>query len=107
VLRPGGVVRIVVPDAGKLLRSYVEGGRGFIEQTRAGRPTPMTAVNELFYWYRHCWLYDAETLTLALEAAGFAQAREREFGASALPGARPDTPERQAESLYVEAIRPA
>jgi predicted SAM-dependent methyltransferase len=107
LLRPGGIVRIGVPDAGKLLRSYVEGGRGFIEETRAGRPTPMTAVNELFYWYRHCWLYDTETLTLALEAAGFAEAREREFGASDLPGGSPDTPDRRAESLYVEAVRPA
>ena len=39
VLRPGGIVRIVVPDGGKLLRSYVDGGRGFIEETRGGRPT--------------------------------------------------------------------
>ncbi len=107
VLRPGGIVRIVVPDGGKLLRSYVDGGRGFIEETRGGRPTPMTAVNELFYWYRHCWLYDTETLTLALEAAGFAQAQEREFGASDLPGGSPDTPDRRAESLYVEAVKPA
>jgi predicted SAM-dependent methyltransferase len=107
VLRPGGIVRIVVPDAGKLLRSYVDGGRGFIEETRGGRPTPMTAVNELFYWYRHCWLYDTQTLVLALEAAGFAETTEREFGASDLPGGSPDTPDRRAESLYVEAVKPA
>ena len=107
VLRPGAVVRIVVPDGGKLLRSYVDGGRGFIEATRPGRPTPMTAVNELFYWYRHCWLYDTETLTLALEATGFGQARERDFLDSDLPGGSPDTPDRRAESLYVEAVKPA
>jgi predicted SAM-dependent methyltransferase len=107
VLRPGGIVRIVVPDGGRLLASYMDGGRGFIEETRAGRPTRMTAVNELFYWYRHCWIYDAETLTLALEAAGFEQARQREFGATDLPGTCPDTPDRRAESLYVEAVRPA
>ena len=107
VLRPGGIARIVVPDAGRLLASYVDGGRGFIAATRGGRPTPMTAVNELFYWYRHCWLYDAETLTLALEAAGFEQVRQRGFGDTDLPGACPDTEDRRAESLYVEAVRPA
>jgi predicted SAM-dependent methyltransferase len=106
VLRPGALVRIGVPDGRRLLESYVADGRGFIDETRPGRPTPMVAVNELFSWYRHCFMYDARTLTLALEAAGFVDVLQAPFGTSDLPGGCPDTESRRAESLYVEAVKP-
>lgn len=107
VLRPGGILRIGVPDAGAILDSYGDGGKGFIERTRPGRPTPMIAVQELFYWYGHCTMYDEETLTWLLRAAGFTSTiSRREPGESALPVDAPDTERRWAETLYVETVRP-
>lgn len=101
VLHPGGVIRTGVPDAGRLLHSYVEGS-GFIEENCPGRPTRMLAVSELFYWHRHMAMYDTETLRLVLEGAGFHGVTEMSFGETNLPLCA-DTERRRAETLYVEA----
>jgi predicted SAM-dependent methyltransferase len=104
VLRPGGILRIGVPDAGALLRSYVGDGAR-IEQIHPGRPTRMLAVQELFYWHRHTTMYDEETLALMFTAVGFPAPSARTFGDTDL-GAAPDTERRRAETLYMEAVRP-
>ncbi len=104
VLKPGGILRVGVPDAGQLIRSYA-GERGYLEALHPGRPTAMLAVQELFYWHRHCAMFDAETLCLFFAASGFADPRERGFGDSDLDPA-PDTDRRRAETLYMEARKP-
>lgn len=99
VLRPGGILRVAVPDAGALLRSYAgTADPGWAES----RPTPMLAVNALFYEHAHRAMYDADTLTLMLRAAGFARATESAFGEGELQPS-PDSPVRRAGTLYVEA----
>lgn len=105
VLKPGGILRIGVPDAGELLRSYVGDGER-IEAIHPGRPTRMLAVQELFYWHRHTTMYDEETLALMFRAAGFPDPVSREFGDTNLTTA-PDTERRRAETLYMEAVKPA
>ncbi len=104
VLRPGGVLRVGVPDAGKLIRSY-SADRAYLEELHPGRPTAMLAVQELFYWHRHCAMFDVETLGLFFRASGFPDPQERGFGESDL-GQAPDTERRRAETLYVEARKP-
>ena len=104
VLRPGGILRIGVPDAGAAARSYVDDPEGFLARARPGRPTPMLALQELFYYPGHHTMYDYETLALLLRAAGFDEPRQREFGATALERA-PDSEHRRDETLYVEAVR--
>jgi FkbM family methyltransferase len=104
VLRPGATLRVGVPDAGAMLRSYADDG-ALIEATRPGRPTPLLAVQEVFYWHGHTTMYDAPTLRLLLEEAGFELVRDRPFGATALPVC-PDTAARRAETLYVEGRAP-
>jgi predicted SAM-dependent methyltransferase len=104
VLKPGGLLRVGVPDAGKLIRSY-GADRTYLETLHPGRPTAMLAVQELFYWHRHCALFDTETLCLVFQASGFPDPREHEFGDSGL-GQVPDTERRRAETLYVEARKP-
>jgi predicted SAM-dependent methyltransferase len=104
VLRPGGVLRIGVPDAGRLVRSCANGGAGLIEETRPGRPTPLLAMQEMFYWHRHLTMYDFETLRFLCRACGFAEVKERAFGDSDLPDC-PDSESRRAETLYVETVR--
>lgn len=104
VLKPGGILRVGVPDAGKLIRSY-SSDRTYLEALHPGRPTAMLAVQELFYWHRHCAMFDVETLCLLFRASGFPDPQERDYGDSALSQA-PDTKRRRAETLYVEARKP-
>jgi predicted SAM-dependent methyltransferase len=104
VLKPGGILRIGVPDAGELLTSYVGDGER-VEAIHPGRPTRMLAVQELFYWHRHTTMFDEETLELVFRAGGFPDPAARTFGDTALDDA-PDTERRRAETLYMEARRP-
>lgn len=104
VLKPGGILRVGVPDAGELLKSYVGDGER-IEAIHPGRPTRMLAVQELFYWHRHTTMYDEETLTLMFRAGGFPNPAARKFGDTNLETA-PDTERRRAETLYMEATKP-
>lgn len=104
LLRPGGILRVVVPDAGAYLKSYSLAGAGFIDDVRPGRPTPMLAIDELFYLYTHAAMYDSETLVLFLNAAGFGQVDVCSMGISRLDPC-PDSLHRRSESLYVEAIK--
>jgi predicted SAM-dependent methyltransferase len=104
VLEPGAILRIAVPDAGKLIESY-NGDRDYLESLHPERPTKLLAVQELFYWHRHMTMYDAETLGLLFRAAGFDDPKERVFGDTELEDA-PDTPWRAPETLYMEARKP-
>jgi predicted SAM-dependent methyltransferase len=104
VLKPGGILRVGVPDAGQLIRSYA-GDREYLEALHPDRPTAMLAVQELFYWHRHCAMFDTETLGLFFQASGFTEPYEREFGKSDI-GQPPDTERRRAETLYMEARKP-
>jgi len=104
VLSPGGVMRIAVPDAGRYLLSYADGGRGLIDEYRPGRPTNLLAAQEIFYRHGHRSAWDLETLRLFVRAAGFEQCEGREFGASRIEPC-PDSPHREQESLYAEAVK--
>lgn len=105
VLRPGGVLRVGVPDAGALLNAYVKHDDDYLNAIHPDRPTRMLAVQELFYWHRHCTMYDEETLQFVMRAADFPSPQRREFGDSSFNPA-PDTLRRKAETLYVEAVKP-
>jgi predicted SAM-dependent methyltransferase len=97
LLRPGGVLRIGVPDAGAALRAYADGADAH------PWPTPLARIAALAYDHGHRALYDAQTLALGCRAAGFASAAARPAGESALDPC-PDTESRRDHTLYVEAI---
>jgi SAM-dependent methyltransferase len=117
VLRPGGVVRLVVPDLRRLARLYLEGQGGvrltadqFLETTllsSASRPGFLQrCLMALLDRADHLWLYDADSLTAALRKAGFSRPAERAYRESLLPDVEHlDLPERAAESVYAEAVR--
>lgn len=118
LLAPGGVLRIVVPDAGRYLLAY---GQGDWRQLAAMRPldehrvdrwfgiryrTRMELINAVFRQFgEHLFAYDAETLEATLRAAGFEQVGEKRYGQGAMADLCIDRADRAGESLYMEAVR--
>lgn len=113
VLAPGGVARIVVPDAGRFLEAYATGdperwrALGWpLESPPPDMRTPMDVLNHIFHQDgEHLYGYDFETLALVLRDAGFADVRRQQFGESVDPELAIDQPNHAPYSLYVEAIR--
>jgi len=104
LLKPGGILRVGVPDVARLLRSWLDQSDEFVQSVRPGRPTPFLAVQEVFYCCGHRTLYDFETLALLCRAAGFEVIEQRDFGDSRLSPC-PDSEHRRSETLYVEAVK--
>jgi predicted SAM-dependent methyltransferase len=99
VLKPSGILRIGVPDAGECIDSYSgKADPGWA----SSRPTGMLAVQALFYENGHRAMYDGETLTLMCRAAGFGEAQRQQAGETWLDVC-PDTPDRASGTLYVDA----
>ena len=106
VLKPGGIVRIVIPDLALGARQYVAA----IE----ANPDDANAANEFVDWLQlnrpgirdpHLWMYDAPSLTAMLSKIGFARVAVCEYRRGRVPDCeildnRPD------DSLHVEAEKP-
>jgi predicted SAM-dependent methyltransferase len=120
-LRPGGTLRLVVPDAGLYLALYNEvGWDGIIAARPLVREGDFYKDCWLSYRYRtklefinavfrqggeHKYAYDAETLILLLNEAGFSRVVQQAFGISLSGGTTLDTFTRRTESLYVEGVK--
>ena len=98
VLKPGGVLRVVVPDLAYAVSLYAQGRKEemltqyfFVED------------DDSFY-ARHKYMYDQESLSAQLEAIGFKDIKREGYQTGRTPDLtvldnRPD------DSLYVEATR--
>lgn len=104
ILKAHGVLRIGVPDAATYLQSYMQDGGVLIASAYPGRPTPLLAMQEVFYRHGHRTMYDFDTLALVCNAAGFATVERRQFGDSRLTPC-PDSEHRRPWTLYVEAVK--
>lgn len=119
VLRPGGIIRIVVPDGGLYLDNYTHRKNGGdtefpfeAKEHFQGTFVPMLSVNRVFYQDResiagHWTMYDADLLSLVLTKAGFEKIERRAYAKGYVSELLLDTPSRECESLYMEARRPA
>jgi predicted SAM-dependent methyltransferase len=118
VLAPAGVMRIVVPDAERYLKEYVQGGWAGLADLRpldsAARDTHygwtyntrMELINFVFrQGQQHKFAYDFETIEFLLKRAGFSEVNQRGYGISSLAILSIDSKRRESESLYVEAIK--
>jgi predicted SAM-dependent methyltransferase len=120
VLKPGGMVRIVVPDAEKFVRAYslpaeerkkMFGWYPPWHMKDANIETPMQMLNLVFRdnkFNRHEFAWDWETLEHALREAGFERIDRATCNVSADPKlAGHDIESWEDHSLYVEAFTKA
>jgi predicted SAM-dependent methyltransferase len=122
VLRPGGLLRLTIPDLEIYAAKYVAGERAFFEPIIRKYAENMKK-NKKKYWlvrtpggvfmsrvvqrfYHHRWMYDFETLKSCLEETGFSKVLKQSCGKSVNPevGAM-DSEGRSFETLYVEAVK--
>lgn len=103
LLKPGGILRVGVPDFGRYARDYC-GSRSLIQSERPGRPTALLALSELVFCYEHTSIWDEETLIRVVREAGFESPEIKAFGETSLQPV-PDRPWRQPETLYVEVVK--
>jgi SAM-dependent methyltransferase len=105
VLKPGGVIRLVVPDLHSMIVEYVEKKNGAAaskdrvfaadhlnEKLGYRTPAPPNG-NFVFRFYStwkdfhsHKWMYDADSLAHCLSLTGFENVATKEFRDSDIPG---------------------
>ena len=114
VLKPGGALRIIVPDAQAFARAYSDKDLelfrdlGVSDPLPEDLPTPMDILNHVFHqWDEHRWGYDFESLAHRLRTAGFADVRRMSFRCSVLPELAQDREQHKPYSLYVDAVKQA
>lgn len=108
-LVPGGIVRVIVPDLAAYVRAYLTPGLSGFEALAVPIPFPedlptrMDVVAFNFHqWHEHQWGYDAESLGLRLERAGFREVRQVAFGQGGDARLAADRAEHAPYSLYME-----
>lgn len=113
VLRPGGIIRLAVPDIQKHVRQYIESedADAFIAGTFLCNPRPRTIVQRLRILLvgtrHHQWMYDGGSLCRLLLAHGFVKAEVMRPGETKVRAPEPlDLQERFSESVYAEAENP-
>lgn len=113
VLIPKGILRIAVPDVGKLVSNYLTTGDAdeLVAQTLLTVRKPKTLIERLKYLVigsrHHHWMYDGASLTRLLHSMGFVDAKVLSPGTTGIlaPG-NLDLCERHEESVFVEARKP-
>ncbi len=105
VLRPGGILRIVVPDLQKITRDYLADSSEMASHRFVERLLLRHTWQDLLHsGAHHCQMFDSRSLVAMLRDAGFVDARVSRFGESAIADIRNvELESRKAESLYVEA----
>ena len=97
VLRPGGVVRIAVPDLDRVIADYDPGRPdAFLEGMLQGRERSTSR-------HRHWWLYNERSLRELLERTGFSDVQRRGYREGRCPDV--ERIDSRPESLFMEAVR--
>lgn len=92
VLKPGGVMRIAMPDLERVVNNYLntplskdpvikKHGFGYVK-------TKAEWINMSFRWWGHKWLYDWDELKRRLNDAGYDKVQRCELGKSSYPELR-------------------
>ena len=114
VLKPGGTIRIIVPDGERYLTGYSDIIRGDSNKKLPyaevdaldGIYSPILSVNRIFRDHGHLFIYDFDLLHAMLVGSSFVDIRKEQFKSGRDPHLLIDTESRAIESLYVEATKP-
>lgn len=112
VLKPGGVLRIVVPDLRVTVNDYVAKGNAdiFLDHLQLALDKPHGLKRRLRHLLvgdrNHHWLYDKKSISRLLTANGFDEVEVLQPGQTRMaePGEL-NLAERVGESVFVEALR--
>jgi len=105
VLKPGGILRIVVPDLELIVREYLADPNPLASQTFLSRLSLHHSWQDFMHpGSNHSQMLDGRSLTHLLRSAGFDEVAISGFRTSAIPEIdQLDLEVRRRESLYVEA----
>ena len=105
-MKPGSVVRVIVPDGEIYAANYLSKSAMPYENedARCGLYTPMMSINRIMRSHGHQFIYDYDTMAALLAKAQFSKIQRLSFMQGADSRLLIDTPSRQIESLYVEAV---
>jgi SAM-dependent methyltransferase len=113
VLRPGGILRLAVPDLKYHVKGYLDhqAAEQFMEGLHVCRPRPTTLRGRirsaLLGDRHHLWMYDGPSLCRFLTQAGFLNPIILEPGKTTIADPGPlDLSERAPESVFVECTKP-
>lgn len=112
VLRPGGIIRLAMPDLEMLVRAYLQHGDAnlLVEKSLLAVPECLGLSNKLRFLiagnrHHHAWMYDGRSLCRLLTQCNFSDAVVLPAGSTRIPDPEPlDLNERADQSVYVEAI---
>ncbi len=97
VLRPGGVVRIAVPDLDEVIAEYDPAEpEAFLDGLLQSRERTTSR-------HRHWWLYNERSLRELLERTGFRDIQRRAYREGACPDV--ERIDSRPESLFMEGVR--
>ena len=130
VLRPGGILRIVVPDLNAIIAEYNSQQALDSSPAEIHQLTPADRINRrlllrhpaapsgniiyrlytaLFDFHSHKWMYDAESLTYYFQKVGFTNIQSMSLHQSRIPGIEQvELPERviNGAGICIEGIKP-
>lgn len=106
VLKVGGRVRITVPDLGKYIHFYNNyDNKSNFESFHSNYSSKCSAIRNMTQNYFHLSAWDFDELSTVLSHAGFSEIKKKSFSQTDDPKLNLDLPEREWETLYVEAIK--
>jgi len=108
VLRPGGTLRLALPDLGKGIDAYLRGDRGYfkVEDAAASSMGGRFITHMLWYGYSRS-LFTPDFAAELLAKAGFVEVAERRFGETGSEFAEiVELDNREQESFFIEGTRP-
>jgi predicted SAM-dependent methyltransferase len=111
VLKPGGIIRCVIPDTKIYVSQYIENGdaNALVDGLLTCQPYPKTLVERVKKFIapgrmHHLWMYDGQSLCELLQAHGFVNAVVLDPGATRINHPEGlDLSEKVGFSAYVEA----
>lgn len=108
VLRPGGCIRIIVPDGEKVMQTYFDDPSDLVKRRQSETGCAMEAVNSYFRQrYEHQCLYDWPLMEHQLRKAGFDPVMRTSYNQAQISREiMLDDQKYEWESLYVEASKP-